>query len=219
MPDPATRPLPACVVEEKQRVRQAALARRDGLSAGERAAAAAAIAARGLPLTIPAPGIVAGFMPIRSEINPLPLMRALAVTGFALALPAIIGRGRPLAMRAWSPADELVRGQWGIREPAPSAPQVHPDIVLAPLAAFDRRGGRVGYGAGYYDMTLEALRGAGPVVVIGLAFAVQEVAEVPVESHDEWLDAILTERETIIAEAGALHGRDIRLRPPGEPDA
>ena len=97
-------------------------------------------------------------MPLKSEINPLPLMRKLADAGAALALPAIVGRGKPLIMRAWEFGEPLDRGQWGIREPQADAPEVVPDILLVPLLAFDRRGYRIGYGAGYYDMTIARLR-------------------------------------------------------------
>ena len=97
-------------------------------------------------------------MPLKSEINPLPLLQKLAEAGARLALPAIAGRGKPLIMRAWEFGAPLDRGQWGIREPKPDAPEVEPDILLVPLLAFDRAGYRLGYGAGYYDMTIHRLR-------------------------------------------------------------
>ena len=182
---------------EKESVRRRVLAERDALPPDMRAAAAEAIAARPLPVALPAQAVASGFLPIRSEINPLPLMRVLAAGGAQLALPTIVGRGHPLRFRAWMPGETLVRKQWGIREPEDTCPEVAPDIVLAPLAAFDRRGCRIGYGAGYYDMTLNALRAAKPAVVIGLAYAMQEIEKVPTEPHDAKLDFIMTERETI----------------------
>jgi len=136
-------------------------------------------------------------MPMKSEINPLPLMRKLADAGAQLALPAIKGRGHPLIMRAYQIGDELARGQWGIREPKPEAGEVAPDILLVPLAAFDRAGHRIGYGAGYYDMTIHALRAKKKVTAVGLAFAAQEISEVPATPRDESLDLVLTEREVI----------------------
>ena len=138
------------------------MAKRDALPPEMRAAAAEAIAARAFPVAV-AGKIVSGFMPLKSEINPVPLMRKLADAGAKLALPAIAGRGRPLIMRAYSFGDELARGQWGIREPKPEAAEVAPDILLVPLAAFDRAGHRIGYGAGYYDMTIAALRAKKPL--------------------------------------------------------
>ena len=181
----------------KSELRNAALARRDALPAAERAAAAETIAARDFPVGI-APGtIVAGFMPMKSEINPLPLMRRLAGAGARLALPVVAGRGRPLMLRAFAFGDPLAAGVWGIREPMPEAPQVAPDIVIAPLAAFDRTGHRIGYGAGYYDLTIAGLRARKPVVAIGIAFSVQEIAAVPATPRDARLDLVLTEREVI----------------------
>jgi 5-formyltetrahydrofolate cyclo-ligase len=100
-------------------------------------------------------------------------------------------------MRAWEFGGPLDRGQWGIREPKPQAPEVAPDIMLVPLLAFDRRGHRIGYGAGYYDMTINRVRGLKPVIAIGVAFAAQEVPEVPASPRDERLDLVLTEREVI----------------------
>ena len=182
---------------EKADLRDAALQRRDGLAAPLRAEAAERIASRPLPVPAPPGTVVSGFSSIRSEISPVPLLRRFADAGASLALPAIIRRGEPLVFRAFHFGQELARGQWGIREPRPDAPEVRPDIVLAPLAVFDRRGNRIGYGAGYYDRTLRALRATKPVVVVGLAFALQEVEEVPVRSWDEPLDLVLTEREVI----------------------
>jgi 5-formyltetrahydrofolate cyclo-ligase len=184
-------------LNRKAEVRTEALARRNALDPEARAAAAEAIAVRPFPVSVESGSIVSGFLPIRSEINPLPLMRRLADLGAQFALPTIVGRGHPLRFRAWMPGAPLVRRQWGIREPEEASPEVAPDIVLAPLAAFDRRGFRVGYGAGYYDMTLNALRAARPTVAVGLAFALQETDTVPTEPHDAQLDFILTEREII----------------------
>ena len=185
------------IQNEKARLRAEALARRDALPADERAAAAEVIAARGLPLEV-APGmIVAGFMPMRTEINPLPLMRKLAAVGAKLALPAIAGRGKPLIMRAYAFGDDLARGQWGIREPKPEAGDVAPDILIVPLACFDRQGHRIGYGAGYYDMTINALRAKKPTAAVGIAFAAQEISRVPTTPRDARLDFVLTEREVI----------------------
>jgi 5-formyltetrahydrofolate cyclo-ligase len=167
------------------------------MPAAERQAAAEAIAARGLPVEVTPGSIVSGFMPMKTEINPLPLMRELADVGAQLALPCIKARGHPLIMRAWRIGDEFKAGQWGIREPLPEAPEVAPDIVLVPLAAFDRAGQRIGYGAGYYDMTIHALRAKKKIVTIGIAFAVQEIAAVPATERDERLDFVLTEKEVI----------------------
>ena len=141
--------------------------------------------------------IVSGFMPLKSEISPLPLMKKLADLGARLALPVIAGRGKPLIMREWTFGDPLERGQWGIREPKPEAGEVAPDILLVPLLAFDRTGHRIGYGAGYYDMTIARHRARKAATAIGVAFAAQEVAKVPTTERDARLDVVLTEREAI----------------------
>jgi 5-formyltetrahydrofolate cyclo-ligase len=181
----------------KAELRREALARRDALPPAERAQAAEAIAARAFPLAVDAGMIVSGFMPMKSEINPLPLMRELAAAGARLALPVVAGRGKPLIMRAWGIGEPLGAGVWGIREPPPSAAVIAPDILLVPLLAFDRAGHRIGYGAGYYDMTIAALRARQAVLAVGLAFAAQEIAAVPATPHDAPLDLVLTEREVI----------------------
>jgi 5-formyltetrahydrofolate cyclo-ligase len=181
----------------KAALRAEALARRDALPAAARQAAAEAIASRAFPVKI-APGtIVSGFSPMKTEINPIPLLRKLADAGASLALPAIAGRGKPLIMRAWKFGDPFKAGQWGIREPMPEAPQVDPDILIVPLACFDRAGHRIGYGAGYYDMTINALRAKKKVIAIGIAFAAQEIDKVPATPRDARLDLVLTEREII----------------------
>ena len=181
----------------KATLRREALARRDALPADIRAAAAQAIAARPFPTALARGSVVSGFMPLKSEINPLPLMRTLADAGAKLALPVVAGKGKPLTMRAFTFGDVLASGVWGIREPKPEARQVFPDILLVPLLAFDRRGHRIGYGAGYYDMTIGKLRAEKPVVAVGIAYAAQEIASVPVTPRDARLDLVLTEREVI----------------------
>jgi 5-formyltetrahydrofolate cyclo-ligase len=183
--------------DAKSVLRRETLARRDALPPAARAAAAEAIAARSFPLEIKPGTIVSGYSPMRSELNPLPLMRKLARAGARLALPVVVGRGQPLIMRGWNFEEPLMRGVWGIRQPAASAPAVRPDILLVPLTVFDRRGHRIGYGAGYYDMTIAQLRAAKPVMTVGIAFADQETEEVPVTPRDARLDLVLTERELI----------------------
>ncbi len=136
-------------------------------------------------------------MPLKSEINPLPLMKRLAEAGATLALPVVLGRGKPLVMREWKWGEPLAEGMWGLRQPRPEALEVEPDILLVPLLAFDRTGHRIGYGAGYYDMTIARLRARKTVTAIGIAFAAQEVAVVPATPRDEKLDLVLTEREVI----------------------
>jgi 5-formyltetrahydrofolate cyclo-ligase len=183
--------------QSKSDLRAAALAARDALTLEQRGAAAQAVAERGLPIEITRGVIVSGYSPIRSEIDPAPLMRALAVQGAQLALPAVMARGKSLAFRAWSPSDRLMLGPLGILEPSPAAIELIPDIMLVPLAAFDRAGHRIGYGAGHYDYTLAHLRKLKHIIAVGLAFAAQEIEAVPALSHDVALDYVLTETEAL----------------------
>jgi 5-formyltetrahydrofolate cyclo-ligase len=188
---------PDPIAAAKAEIRRDYIARREALPVSERVAAAETIAARGLPVKVPAGAIVSGYSPLKSEISPVPLMRKLADAGAKLALPVVIARGNPLTMRAWTFGEALGSGQWGIREPKPEAPEVFPDILIVPLAVFDRAGYRVGYGAGYYDMTIARLRKMKSIVAVGIAFAAQEAKEVPHTERDEKLDFIMTEREVI----------------------
>ena len=165
--------------------------------AAERQAAADTIAARPFPVVVKPGVIVSGFMPMKTEINPIPLMKKFADAGAQLALPVIAGRGKPLIMRAWAFGAPLQAGQWGIREPGPDAEEVASDILIVPLVCFDRAGHRIGYGAGYYDMTINALRANKQVIAIGVAFAAQEIPTVPATERDARLDLVLTEREII----------------------
>jgi 5-formyltetrahydrofolate cyclo-ligase len=184
-------------VLQKELLRRQALARRDALPAAERQAAAEVIASRAFPIPVPPGAIVSGFVPMRSEINPMALLKRLAAEGAALALPVVAGRGKPLIMRAWTFGEALDTGVWGIRQPKAEAPEVDPDILIVPLAAFERSGHRIGYGAGYYDMTIHRLRKIKPIIAIGIAFAAQEIPSVPATERDARLDLVLTEREII----------------------
>src|SRR3569623_1134726 len=181
----------------KNEFRQQAFARRDALDATQRAIAAQSLAHHAPRFEVGPGCIVAGFSAIRTEIDPSALMDALHARGAVLALPVAVGRGQPLIFRAWTRDTVLVRGLYGILEPSSDAEEVEPDIVLVPLAAFDRRGHRLGYGGGYYDRTLQGLRRTKRITAAGLAFSVQEIGELPIDAHDEPLALVLTERDVI----------------------
>ena len=180
----------------KEQLRTEALARRDGLDAAFRERAAQAIKARALDLSgLRGVNPVGGYWPIRSEVDPRPLMEALLERGQDVALSQVLHPH--LSWRLWRPGDVLVKGGFGVREPGPDAPEVFPRALLVPLVAFDRRGGRIGYGKGYYDRAIAALEAQHPILTIGLAYAVQEIEQVPVEDHDRHLDVVITETELI----------------------
>jgi len=128
-----------------------------------------------------------------SEIDPSPLMGRLLEAGARLALPAASLETAPMVFRAFDFGDPLELDAFGALAPLGGASEVQPDLVIAPLLAFDRFGGRIGQGGGHYDRTLAALRARGPVFVLGLAYAGQEVGTLPRDPHDEPLDAVVTE--------------------------
>ncbi|OIQ92780.1 putative 5-formyltetrahydrofolate cyclo-ligase [mine drainage metagenome] len=182
---------------------QKALLRREAQA--RRAAARAALGAAGPALLARAAlaaldgleaeaQVVAGYWPLGDEADPRPLLAALAEAGAALCLPVVAGRGLPLLFRRWAPGQALETGPHGTRHPAAGAQTLAPTLVLVPLLAFDGDGGRLGYGGGFYDRTLAALRAADPAVrALGLAFAAQKVDKLPLDRFDQRLDLIVTE--------------------------
>jgi 5-formyltetrahydrofolate cyclo-ligase len=183
---------------EKAAVRAVKISLRGKLPESEAAAAAQSAAGLALQLLGEVRGkTVSLYMPIRGELDPRPLAAKLRDAGAITALPRVTADNEPMAFRAWLPDDPLHKGFGGILEPAETAPEVAPDILIVPLAAFDRRGFRIGYGKGHFDRTLGPMaRGKRPVLV-GYAFSLQEVDEVPRELHDVPLDAVVTETEII----------------------
>jgi 5-formyltetrahydrofolate cyclo-ligase len=182
----------------KDDLRRAALARRRALSAGDRTKFTARLASEGLTLAKRnAARVVSAFYPVRDEPDTLPLLAALADAGFATLLPITVARSAPLLFRRWRPGDPTSQGAMRIPEPLAEAPALDPDLLFVPLACFDRRGHRIGYGAGHYDRTLTMLRAKGRAIAIGVAYSVAECDSLPDESHDQRLDFVLTENELI----------------------
>lgn len=138
---------------------------------------------RGVPLS--------GYMPIRTEIDPLPAMAEAAAYG-PVGVPVIQGAGLPLRFSRWTPDGELKDGPFGAKVPVVDD-YFDPEILIVPLVAFDANGGRLGYGGGFYDRTLEGLRAKGPTLAIGFAFDAQEAENLPLEPTDQRLDMIVTE--------------------------
>jgi 5-formyltetrahydrofolate cyclo-ligase len=147
--------------------------------------------------------IAAAYWPIKGEASPLLLLERLAARHVMTALPVMTGRNHALVFRRWRPGEPLVEVEFGLKQPAAGAPEVQPDLIFVPLVAFDRRGHRLGYGAGFYDRTLAGLRATGRATMIGIAYAVQELPEIPAEDHDQRLDYVLTDREWINCQPGA----------------
>lgn len=137
--------------------------------------------------------VVAGYWPIATEIDIRPLLARLEGRGAVCALPVVVEAGAALQFRRWALIEDLEDGPHGTRQPVAAAPIVRPQIMLVPLLAFDAAGGRLGQGGGYYDRTLAALRSDGPVTAIGVGYALQERAQLPMTATDQRLDWILTE--------------------------
>jgi 5-formyltetrahydrofolate cyclo-ligase len=149
--------------------------------------------------------IVAGYWPIRTELDPRPLMQQLAAAGLTTALPATPQPGKPLIFHLWQEGDPVIEGLYGTSEPAPEAPRCEPDILLVPMLAFDNAGYRLGYGGGFYDRSLAVLRAINPAVrAVGIAFGAQRIDLVPRGEHDARLDAVLTPEGVAVAGDGSV---------------
>ena len=172
----------------KSEARKAAFARRKPLFENANAAQAGYLSEvlagyRGVPLS--------GFMPIRTEIDPVPAMAEACAHG-PVGVPVIAAAAKPLKFAQWTPDTVMVPGAFGAM--IPQDPEfLEPEILIVPLLAFNRRGGRLGYGGGFYDRTLEMLRARRPTLAVGFAFAGQEYDDVPLEPTDQPLDMIVTE--------------------------
>jgi 5-formyltetrahydrofolate cyclo-ligase len=193
----------ADMVAGKAELRIQARHRRDSVGADLREVLAVRLAEAGARIVgeqspVESP-VVSLYSAIGSEPDPAPLAAALHAAAVRLALPVDWSPGTPLVYRQWKPGDRLAPGPLGIREPLPETPEFEPDILFMPLLAFDRRGQRIGYGAGNVDRTLTQLRAHKRVLAIGAAFSIQEIDEVPTEPQDDPLDLIITEHEIIVA--------------------
>lgn len=149
---------------------------------------------------LPAFASFAGYYAIGAELDPSPLIRRLAEMGGLFGMPVCEGPDQALTFRVWDDRDRPVADFMGVPAPPPHARLIHPDLVIAPLLGFDRKGGRLGQGGGHYDRTIAGLRAQKPVFILGLAYAGQEVEHLDMEPHDQRLDAILTEKGYIEVE-------------------
>lgn len=180
---------------DKSALRRSMLARRTALSAQEagRMAQGAARQFADHPILMDA-ARVAGYAAMRGELDVFPILAMLSLRGKILALPKLTAENTPLTFCRWQPGETLIRHPLGMKEPTTEAAPVMPDLILVPLLAFDKTGHRLGYGGGYYDRTLAALRKeASQPLAIGVAYGFQEVAALPAEAHDTKLDGILTD--------------------------
>ena len=178
----------------KSELRKMALDRRDNLDPVTRLEYSLAACEHGAKALAFEPGaIISGFLPIRSEIDPRPLMDKLGKRGVRLSLPAVMDK-ETILFRELVRGAELIDTGFGTRGPNDKAEILDPQVLIMPLAAFDKQGNRLGYGAGHYDRAISRLeaKGINPFLV-GIAFNVQEVDNIPAEAHDKKLGAIVTE--------------------------
>ena len=183
---------------QKQSLRKQCLTLRERVRPDEAKTASLDLAKHLLSLIPENASVVAGYKAVRGEIDLDETMAQLSTRGHTLALPVVVGLHQPLVFRQWRIGHPLELGQFGIKVPPQSEPELTPDAVIVPLVAFDKAGYRLGYGAGYYDLTLRQLREAQKKVqIIGAAFSAQQVESIPAEAHDEKLDAVVTEKEII----------------------
>jgi 5-formyltetrahydrofolate cyclo-ligase len=181
------------LIEAKRQLRETARARRRAVhDAGGPAAAAALADAFEREVAVPPGAVVSGYWPAGAELDVKPLLARLHARGHPLVLPVVIERDAPLIFRAWRPGDPVVKGN-GASVPRDDAAVREPDLLLVPMVGFDRRGTRLGQGAGYYDRTLLKLRAARAITAIGVAYAAQELPDIPTGPYDQPLDAVLTE--------------------------
>jgi 5-formyltetrahydrofolate cyclo-ligase len=185
------------IAAEKAALRKIMRARRAALAPEARAVASLAVRDRLMAWLASAAlareSVISGYWPIRDELDPRPTLQALAERDYRLALPVSIAHGEPLAFRAWAPGEPLTPDIMRIEAPLATATAVVPALLLVPMLAFDRARRRLGYGAGFYDRTLAALRRTGATVALGLAFSAQEVDRVPVGPDDAPLDGVVIE--------------------------
>jgi len=190
------------VPETKARERARAIALREAIAPTRRATMAEALAQADLPFLSGGARTVSAFYPVGAELDIMVLVRRLLAEGHRIALPVVRGRGRQLIFRDWRPGDKLEPSVRGIPAPAASAPELVPDVLLVPLLQFDHRGYRLGYGGGFYDRTIHALRAERDITAVGVGFAAQRVEAVPTAPHDARLDWILTEDGPLRISAG-----------------
>jgi len=183
------------LIDDKRTLRSAMLAWRGGLDEEERRAAAAGLVETWrLERPVETPTVVSGFWPMAEELDIRPLMIELHNQGCQLALPVVVAKRQPLVFRAWRPGDPLEAGVFGTLHPSPKREVVEPDALIVPLLACDEEGWRLGYGGGFYDRTLEALRAKKIVTAVGVGFNAQLLPEVPHGPSDQRLDWLLTDK-------------------------
>lgn len=181
----------------KRQLRTTAVHKRSSIALDHALWCAQEIVIRFNELSLPENPVFSAYWPMKTELDVRPLMLSLFNRGFTVSLPVVSEKKLPLSFRRWEPGAELVAGPYGTEQPDEKYELITPNVLLLPLLAFDRQGGRLGYGGGFYDRTVAQLRQKGAPVVIGVAFSDQEIESVPLEETDEKLNFVLTETEIV----------------------
>ncbi|MDT7953736.1 MAG: 5-formyltetrahydrofolate cyclo-ligase [Acetobacteraceae bacterium] len=198
-PSPTAGSPPATAIQDWEEVRlwrkakrAVLIERRLAMSASERAAHSEAITVALLQVLSSFPAALIGFFwPFKGEYDPRPLVRSLHAKGTGLALPVVVEKAKPLIFREWRPGMAMTNGVWNIPVPSMGEP-VAPDVLLVPMIGFDRQAFRLGYGGGYYDRTLGALRTRPRTV--GIGFGLSQIATIYPQPHDIPMDLVVTEQ-------------------------
>lgn len=181
----------------KRRLRTQAVHKRSEIALDHALWCAQEVVRRFRDLPLPENPVVSAYWPMKTELDLRPLMASLYAKGVPVCLPVVAEKDEPLLFRRWEPDARLVAGPYGTEQPDEKYETVEPNVLLLPLLAFDRTGGRLGYGGGFYDRTVARLRATGNPVVVGAAFAEQEIESVPLEDTDEKMNFILTQDEIV----------------------
>jgi len=177
-------------MDRKNQIRQEKLALRKQMSLVECAELSSQIESRLALYLTELSGVIANYSPVNNEV-------IVKLSTYNTCLPVISKSKKYLKFRLWQKGASLEKGELGIMQPPEAAPELSPDIIIVPIVAFDRHLNRIGYGGGYYDATIAALRKTKPITAIGVAFSCQEVLQIPIEPFDEKLDIIITEQELV----------------------
>jgi 5-formyltetrahydrofolate cyclo-ligase len=140
--------------------------------------------------------VIAGYMPIRTEISPLAAMNKLSNSGKSICVPVVQSAGEPLLFKEWTPNSNMLVGPFGAEIPE-HGEFLEPEVLIVPLVAFDRKGARVGYGGGFYDRYISTIMNDKKIIKIGLGFSFQKIDKVPINKYDKKLDYIITEKNFI----------------------
>ena len=137
---------------------------------------------------------IGSYFPFRNEISTKLIHELLFSLEFKISLPCVNDEDQNLIFRNWKTNDDLVKNKYSILQPKDDAIEDYPEMIIVPLVGFSMSGYRLGYGGGYYDRFIDAKNKSGKIITVGFGYTFQEVNDLPIESHDQKLNWILTEK-------------------------